>query len=237
MQESCKILEKRPTVEPGESHDDSVKNPRVDSDGRRSTSSSHVLLGSCTTDRRGQRKKRRYMPFQACCSGGGCQTTKMPAATESLNPLITVEPEGVNSVDDEEWVKVEVAVDSGATETVMPEATLLGVIDIVEGNASKRGVAYEVADGNKIPNLGERKFLAVSEEGVQRGMTAQVAAINKMLMSVSKVARKGNRVVFDSDGSYIEDKASGERTWMRESGGMYYIDMWVSRKSSAEAGF
>ena len=128
-------------------------------------------------------------------------------------------------------------VDSGATETVMPEQTLSGVIDITEGVASKRGVAYEVADGTKIPNLGERRFLAVSEEGVQRGMTAQVAAINKTLMSVSKVVRKGNRVVFDGEGSYIEDKASGERTWMRENGGMYYIDMWVSRKSSSDAGF
>ena len=56
-------------------------------------------------------------------------------------------------------------------------------------------------------------------------------------MSVSKIAAKGNRVVFDDDGSYIEDKATGERTWMKQVGGMYHIKMWVSRKSSAEAGF
>ena len=67
-------------------------------------------------------------------------------------------------------------------------------------------------------------------------MTAEVAAINKTLMSVSKVVRKGNRVVFDGEGNYIEDKTSGERTWMRENGDMHYIDMWVSRKSSSDAG-
>ena len=43
-------------------------------------------------------------------------------------------------------------------------------------------------------------------------MTAQICAVNKTLMSVSKIASKGNRVIFDDDGSYIEDKETGERT-------------------------
>ena len=45
-------------------------------------------------------------------------------------------------------------------------------------------------------------------------------------MNVSKVAAQGNRVVFDDEGSYIEDKASGERTWMQQAGGMYMLKMW-----------
>ena len=127
--------------------------------------------------------------------------------------------------------------DSGATETVMAEETLNGVIDITEGAACKRGVTYEVADGTEIPNLGERRFLGYTEDGGAKGMTAQICAVNKTLMSVSKIASKGNRVVFDDDGSYIQDKESGERTWLTQSGGMYYLKMWVSRKSTAEAGF
>ena len=59
----------------------------------------------------------------------------------------------------------------------------------------------------------------------------------KTLMSASKIASKGNRVVFDDDGSYIERKTSGEKSWLKQSGGMYYLKMWVSRKSSAEACF
>ena len=50
---------------------------------------------------------------------------------------------------------IEVAVDSGATETVMPEETLNGIISITVSVACKRGVVYEVADGTQIPNLGE----------------------------------------------------------------------------------
>ena len=50
-----------------------------------------------------------------------------------LSPLIAREPQGVNAVGDEAWVEIEVAIDSGATETVMSERTLAGVIDIIEG--------------------------------------------------------------------------------------------------------
>ena len=61
----------------------------------------------------------------------------------------------------------------------------------------KREVAYEVADGTEIPNLGERKPLGFTEEGGQKSVTVQICAVNKTLMSVSKIASKGNRVVFD----------------------------------------
>ena len=89
----------------------------------------------------------------------------------------------------------------------------------------------------RVQRLGERKFLGFTEEGGQRGITAQICAVNKTLMSVSKVAAQGNRVILDDDGSYIEDKVSGERTWMKQVGGMYMLKMWVSRKTTKEAGF
>ena len=92
---------------------------------------------------------------------------------------------------------------------------------------------YEVANGVQIPNLGERKFVGITEDGIARGMTAQACAVNKTLMSVSKIVKPGNRVVFDDDGSYIEDKTTGEKLWMTESGGMYSIKLWVSPKAFA----
>ena len=77
----------------------------------------------------------------------------------------------------------------------------------------------------------------MTEEGGERAVVAQVCAANKNLMSVSAIARNGNRVVFDDDGSYIEDKASGEKTWMHKVDGMYVLKLWVSKKSSKAAGF
>ena len=75
---------------------------------------------------------------------------------------------------------------------------------------------YEIATRELIPNLGEKKFQAVSQEGVTRSITAQVCAVNKALMSVKKVMRAGNRVVFDEEETYIEDKVTGDlghRRW------------------------
>ena len=50
------------------------------------------------------------------------------------------------------------AVDSGATETVVGE-DMLQSVETKEGEASKKGVQYEVASGTLIPNLGENKSL------------------------------------------------------------------------------
>ena len=68
-----------------------------------------------------------------------------------------------------------------------------------------------------------------------RSLTAQVCAVNKSLMSVSKIAKTGHRVIFDDDGSFIEDKSSGDRFWMTESNGMYTLRMWVSNKDPVGA--
>ena len=51
--------------------------------------------------------------------------------------------------------------------------------------------------------------------------------VNKALLSVNKMVAAGNRVVFDSGGSYIEHKQSKEKLWMTERGGMYMLRLWV----------
>eukprot|EP00973_Karenia_brevis_P079791 11072137-Karenia_brevis.AAC.1 len=41
----------------------------------------------------------------------------------------------------------------------------------------------------------------------------------------------GNRVVFDSEdayeGSYIENKSTGHKIYLRQENGVYVMDMWV----------
>ena len=86
------------------------------------------------------------------------------------------------------------AVDSNATETVVNE-DMLKSIDTMEGEASNRGVKYEVASGDVIPNLGEKRFQAFGEKGQERSMTAHVCDVNKPLMSVHLMVKAGNNVV------------------------------------------
>lgn len=149
---------------------------------------------------------------------------------ENVNILQSIEPEGVNTVDiaKGEWEQVELAVDSGATETVINE-DMVSSVAVTAGPACKRGVKYEVANGVRIPNEGEKKFVGVSEESVARSLTAQVCDVNKGLLSVKKVVAAGNTVVFDESGSYIEDKITKEKMWLREDNGMYMLRLWVQR--------
>jgi len=171
-------------------------------------------------------KVRFAIPVECCA---GCDKKEEPVMKlPSLSILGTIEPEGVRAVgeQDGEWQEIDFAVDSGASETVINEG-MGSNIKMTESAGSKRGVNYEVANGEYIPNEGEKKLLAVSEEFAVRDITAQVCDVNKALLSVRRIAAAGHTVVFDSAGSYIIDKQSGEKMWLREEGGMYMLKMWV----------
>ena len=62
-------------------------------------------------------------------------------------------------------------------------------------------------------------------------MCIQVADVNQGLLSVSKATKAGNRVIFDEDGSFIENKTTGTRTWLKERNGMYILKLWVARNT------
>ena len=143
--------------------------------------------------------------------------------------LQTIEPKGVNAVDVKgEWEEIKMAVDSGATETVMGE-DMLTCTETKIGAAAKRGVEYEVANGVTIPNLGEKTFSFQTAEGAERKITAQICDVNKGLLSVVKMVNAGNTVVFTKDGSFIEDDVTGERIAINEENGMYVLSMWVKK--------
>ena len=147
----------------------------------------------------------------------------------------TVTPSGLSSVAEGEWEEFELAVDSGASGTVIGE-DMLQSVEVRDGPASRRGVEYEVANGVRIPNVGEKKFIGVTSEGISRRLTAQVWAVNKGLLSVSRVIKAGSKVIFDSDGSYIQDKRTGECMSLSERNGMFMLKMWT-RNGGSNSGF
>ena len=68
-------------------------------------------------------------------------------------------------------------------------------------------------------------------------MTFQAAPVSKPLGSVKRMCSSGHRVVFDDDGSYIQNKATGELNWLREENGNYILDVWVIPPGNSDAGF
>ena len=149
-----------------------------------------------------------------------------PPVTGMLNMLTTIRPEGLNVMNSGGWEEIELTVDSGAGETVVPEG-LVNSVEIKEGAASKSGVQYECANGERIPNLGEQKFMAYTQEGCQKRIRAQVCEVTKALLSVRRLVEAGNRVVFEEGGSYIEDIYRKERMYLQEKHGMYTLKVWT----------
>ena len=45
------------------------------------------------------------------------------------------------------------------------------------------------------------------------------------------MVKAGNKVVFDSDGSYIQDKKTGEYMSLTEKSGLYMLRMWTRGSS------
>ena len=78
--------------------------------------------------------------------------------------------EALNNINKNQWKKVRFCLDSGAGETVMAESDLPEV-QTKESWGSKHGQAYEVANGEEIKNVGEKKFVAhmVTTEGGDSG--------------------------------------------------------------------
>ena len=67
-------------------------------------------------------------------------------------------------------------------------------------------------------------------------MTFQAAPVSKPLGSVKRICAAGHRVVFDEDGSYTENKTTGEINMLREDNGNYMLDMWVVPPQTTEWG-
>ena len=56
-------------------------------------------------------------------------------------------------------------------------------------------------------------------------MLFRVTDTRKPLASVSKIVKKGNRVVFGSDRSYIENVLTGKQIELTEEKGTYHLDV------------
>jgi hypothetical protein len=134
----------------------------------------------------------------------------------------------INTVE-EGWEFLAILIDSGSTETVAPPDTLKGY-DLVSTDWSEAGKGYSAANGTDIPNLGEKIVRGQASNGMWCTMRFQICSVTKPLGSVSRICQAGSRVVFGppEEGSYIEHVVTGKRTMLRQSKGLYYLDVWIA---------
>ena len=133
-----------------------------------------------------------------------------------------------------EWIEVELTADTGACDTVIPKAMCSG-IHIVASQQSILGLAYEVANGASIPNLGERRCEIWTEGASKvRNITMQVADVHKGLLSLSRCADMGFKSRFGKRFGCLIDSGSGEVIPLTRKGNLYMLKCWVRQ---APAGF
>ena len=76
---------------------------------------------------------------------------------------------------------------------------------------------------------GSKCVTVITEDGHFRHVNFRVTGVHKALASISAICDRGQRVVFDNDGCYIEDKHSGQRTPFERENDVYHLNVRVPR--------
>ena len=155
--------------------------------------------------------------------------TSKSMTTQSLKPLTA--PREVTLMGGQFEVLSSI-VDSGATIPTMHPGDAKAY-ELQESEASRRGVEYEVANMETIPNLGEKKFAVLTKEGTLRGYQTQCAEVvpGKPLQAVRALLASQHAVCFGlgeaGDQHIIINKVSGEINEMRDDGINYIQDLLI----------
>ena len=156
----------------------------------------------------------------------------MSDSTNDLECLVTssnVDMNSVDNLDTRNWEQISFMVDSGASETVACSNKFIEY-DTVETTATGTEYSSAGSGGAVIKNAGEKRKEVITANGVESYMKVPMCDnLNpeKFLASVSRLSQAGHRVVFDDpiSGSYIENKSTGVKTWLRQAGGVYFLDL------------
>ena len=93
-------------------------------------------------------------------------------------------------------------------------------------------VTYTTANGETVPNQGEKILNIVTQEGKRGKLKFQLAPVNQALCSVSGICAANNRVVFEEGYGFIQNKSTGEKTWLRNERGIYVLDADIAPSAS-----
>ena len=127
----------------------------------------------------------------------------------------------------EEWVEIEVTVDSGACVTIMP-ASMCSGIPVIETDLVREGVEYEVANGEALPNMGERRCEVMTIGSLTpKRITFQVADVHKPLLSITACSDMGYDCFLGKEGGTLRDRITGEQIPLERKGSLYTLKMWV----------
>ncbi len=146
----------------------------------------------------------------------GCGGAPAATANEEKDPI------RIQALTDDSFRKV--CIDSGAGESVCPVEAFPSYETM---KTAKTGATYRAAGGQRLTNVGEIRPNFKSA-GIGGSMAFQATTeVQKPLAAASKIAGKGNRIVLEADGGYIENKKSGKKIPLTIENGVYMMEMLV----------
>ena len=150
--------------------------------------------------------------------------------------LEEVKKDAVSSASSKEWQEIIVTFDSGASDTVMPLQMCEGIA-VQPSPQSLRGTEYEVANGETIPNVGERRCTVMTEGSqLPKLMNFQICDVHKALLSASKVCDMNYRCILTKTGGQLEDMETGDVIPLHRNGNLYFMRVWVREADFARQG-
>ena len=129
--------------------------------------------------------------------------------------------------------EIDLTIDSGAVATIAPVNTVPGEVPR-ETEASRRKLAYVVANGASIYNKGELTLRGKAENGTRMNVIAQASDVTKPLAAAREIIKAGNRIVLDEEGSYIENKSTRKRIPIKREHGMFTVTMKLEKGNRRE---
>ena len=176
----------------------------------------------------GQRELVKMLENRTSDAHQQIEASGLPVA--ELSPLQYANPQCLSPVSKsfDGWIELELTADTGACDTVVPREGPLSHISIVPSVQSERGLLYEVANNQTIPNLGERRLEMWTDKGVApRLMAVQVVDVHKALLSSSRCAGAGFESRFGQLAGCLIDSMTGEIIPLERLGNLYYLKTWV----------
>ena len=131
-------------------------------------------------------------------------------------------------------IDIEVTVDSGACDSVMPIGWCKG-IQIRPNALSAIGFEYAVANGDTIPTAWERRCMMMTEGSrIQTNKVVQWANVHKPLLSLSRCADMGFECRLGTHGGVLMGTQTGEQIPLHRRGHLYHMKASVRNDTSQE---
>ena len=97
---------------------------------------------------------------------------------------------------------------------------------------SKRGQNYASASKHRIPNEGQQKTEALTNEHSRAHLTFQVADVSRPLLSVGSTCDQDNIVIFGVGGGTILNLVTGSTMQFDRINGIYELDFWMKEEDT-----